>query len=196
MVYTNLTSEVNIKSLLNNPEDTYFDSSNVSDNINIVTNMIAFKETGLNKTVKVERIFGDTVVTTIERPTHTDIDITLMIDEDIISDSTTVYDIMNQLGDMTSNDGYDDYEKYSETDVKRRHRIALNWNDITNTYMKVFYNAYVVSSNMTKDDLLQINFKLRVPIMDIQTGKPNYYEYEGIDASDILSTLDTAMSWD
>ena len=193
MVYTNLTSLVNIKSLINCPLGSYIDDGSITDNINIVTNMIVFKDSGLNKTIKTERIFGDSVVTSITRPTQIDVDLTVSLSADDISGSTTIQDVITQLGDFETID--DSYTVYSESDSKKRHRIALQWSDVSITYIKVYYNAYVQNINMINDTALELNIKLIVPIIDIHTGSANYYEYEGNSASSVLGDIDSAMLW-
>lgn len=192
MVYTNLTSEVHVKSLINCPSGSYIDSNSITDDINIVTNTISFRETGFNKTIKNDRVFGDTVITTIQRPTQTELNIILIMDEDNIEAGKNIQDVLSNMSDLKT---VDNYQVYNEDDNKRRHRIAMMWNDNTNTYMKVYYNAYVENINLSKDDSLEVTMKLVVPIMDIQTGSSNYYEYEGTGASTVLSNLDSAMQW-
>jgi len=192
MVYTNLTSEIHVKSLINCPSDKFIDSNFITDDINITTSVISFKESGYNKSIKNNRIFGDSVITTITRPTQIELDVGIILEDEEVGSGTSVQKLITQLGDYQS---IGDYEVYSESDPKRRHRIALQWSDGNSTYMKIYYNAYVQSVNLSNDKTVELNMKYVVPILDIHTGSANYYEYEGATGSSILNTIDASMSW-
>lgn len=191
MVYTNLVSEVHVKSLINCPPSLYIGSDYITDDVNIVTAVTNFKESGFNKTVKTQRVFGDSVVTSITRPTQINLDLQLLVEDGVGSDLSvpTLLSRFNDLEEVGS------YSTYTESDPKRRHRIALTWSDGTSEYMKVYYNAYVQAVSMTNDKRMEINLNCVVPILDIQTGSANYYEYEGTNGSDVLESLDASMEW-
>jgi len=200
MVYTNISSTIRLKSLINCPEDVFISTANITEDINLQTHSISFNESGINKTIKNERIIGGVVSTSITRPTQTEIDLTFLIDGDILTTEGNGVDVGNitisgvhaLLGDFTSTN---DYSYYSESDTKRRHRLALLWTDGTNTFMKVYYNAYVQNINVSNAEMIETHVKFVVPIMDIHTGNSNYYEYEGSDALTILNDLDVSMGW-
>jgi len=192
MVYTNLTSEFHIKSLLNCPIGSYIDSDSITDDLNIVANVISFKETGLNKSIKNERVFGDTIATTVTNATQMEVSLSILLDEDTLSNGQTIQTVLSNMNDLNT---VDDYQVYSETDTQRRHRIAIQWTDDTNTYMKIYYNAYVQNVVLENDKTPQLNISLNIPILDVETGKGNYYEYEGTDSAATLATIDSVMKW-
>lgn len=197
MVYTNISSNIQIKSLLNCSTGSFIDTNSISDNYDIETHTIIFRDTGLDRGLKTERYFGDTVVTTISKATSLEVNLQLLIDNDDVN-GATIQTVIANLGNMEDTSLTTDgtIYNYSETDTKRRHRIALTWNDNDgNSYMKVYYNAYVKTISLEKDTALTINVAFEVPIMDIETGNGNYYEYEGGAPADSLLLIDEEMKW-
>lgn len=180
MVYTNLVSSVNIKSLVNNT---------LTTNVNYVTSLINFSESGMDKEVSNTEIFGETVITNIKRPTTMDLTMVFLLDS---TDSIPV--LLRNMGDLDLDSGV---YTYTFEDINRRHRIALTWQDVTTgtTFMKIYYNMYVEKINISKSDVVEVSIQGKIPIKDITTGKYNYVEYEGTSASTILTARDTLMGW-
>lgn len=195
MVYTNLSSQVRIKSLLNIETGSFMDTNSVSDEYNIESHMLSFKDSGFDKKVTNERIFGDFTITSIVPATSADISVQLVLDNELIG-TDTIQTIITNLTDLQPiTVGSETVYNYSETDTKRRHRIALLWSDGNDTYMKVYYNAYVKGASLIKDDEVSMELQFSVPAMDIETGSGNYYEYEGSAPTTVLSNIDTNMKW-
>ena len=183
MVYTNIDSYVAVRG--------YIDGA-LGSNFNITTQFMDFNDGGLNREVKNEKIFGDSIYTIIEDASELEVGFTLLIEND-----SQISPLLHYANNLTAVEGQANCFNYAPTDKNRRFRFILVWadQDSNNYYMKMYYNLYIEKISVSKSDAVEIIINGKVPATDLKTGYGNYYEYEGTNYLSMITAIDTRMLW-